>query len=171
MKYLHSKQNNPIENASLVFYLDQQYVLVQTSRELLLDYCATISNADFIKTNHAFGISSIRDLLVHIANCYQAWLGRALKQKLTFFSEEKIRTVNDTRKLFEKVDALMLQFIHVVEQKKPKTLEIEKNEERIQIPPLQLFSHVITHEFHHKGQILSLSRHLGYVPRDTDIIQ
>jgi uncharacterized damage-inducible protein DinB len=35
----------------------------------------------------------------------------------------------------------------------------------------QIFTHVITHEFHHKGQILSLSRHLGYTPVDTDIIR
>jgi uncharacterized damage-inducible protein DinB len=37
--------------------------------------------------------------------------------------------------------------------------------------PLQLFTHVITHEFHHKGQILSRCRQLGYVPVDTDILR
>ncbi len=37
--------------------------------------------------------------------------------------------------------------------------------------PFELFTHVITHEFHHKGQVLSLSRHLGYIPVDTDIIR
>ena len=37
--------------------------------------------------------------------------------------------------------------------------------------PLQLFTHTITHEFHHKGQVMSMSRLLGYVPVDADIIR
>ena len=37
--------------------------------------------------------------------------------------------------------------------------------------PATIFADVTTHEFHHKGQILSISRHLGYVPVDTDIIR
>ncbi|MCB0624495.1 MAG: hypothetical protein KDC43_11415, partial [Saprospiraceae bacterium] len=35
----------------------------------------------------------------------------------------------------------------------------------------RLFTHVVTHEFHHKGQILSLTRHLGFVPVDTDVMR
>lgn len=171
MKTLHPKKSTHSQNTFLVCYFDQQYRLVQTSRKLLLEYCATISNADFIKTNHLFGIASIRDLLVHIANCYQAWLARAMHQKLVFTSEEKITTVNEALKMFEKVDALMLQFIDFIEREKREIIQIEKNGEQKQLLPLQLFSHVITHEFHHKGQILSLSRHLGYIPVDTDIIQ
>ncbi|WP_423227985.1 DinB family protein [Sabulibacter ruber] len=30
---------------------------------------------------------------------------------------------------------------------------------------------MITHEFHHKGQIPSLGRHLGFVPDDTDVVR
>ncbi|MCB0535444.1 MAG: hypothetical protein KDD14_24780 [Saprospiraceae bacterium] len=44
-------------------------------------------------------------------------------------------------------------------------------EKEILAPPLRLFTHIVTHEFHHKGQILSLSRHLGYTPVDTDIMR
>ncbi|HEX8506591.1 MAG TPA: DinB family protein [Hymenobacter sp.] len=41
----------------------------------------------------------------------------------------------------------------------------------LELSPLQLFPHVITHEFHHKGQILSMSRLLGHVPVDTGAIR
>ena len=37
--------------------------------------------------------------------------------------------------------------------------------------PAALFTHVITHEFHHKGQIASMSRHLGYLPPDTAVLR
>ncbi len=50
-------------------------------------------------------------------------------------------------------------------------IDITINDKIIIANPLKLFTHVITHEFHHKGQILSLSRHLGYVRVDTDIIR
>ena len=37
--------------------------------------------------------------------------------------------------------------------------------------PFKLFTHVITHEFHHQGQILPMSRQLGYIPVDTDVMR
>lgn len=151
-------------------YLTQQYKLVKDARELLLAYCSAISQENFIQQNNAFGIASIRDLLVHIANCYQVWLGRALKQPIEFIAEEKITTVEEARQLFHTIDELTDQFIDFIKKKKPAILLIEKNGAQKQLTPLQLFSHVVTHEFHHKGQILSLSRHLGYLPVDTDII-
>ncbi|TDH29325.1 hypothetical protein EXU57_00555 [Segetibacter sp. 3557_3] len=40
-----------------------------------------------------------------------------------------------------------------------------------QATPLQVYTHVITPEFHHKGQVLTLSRQQGYIPADTDIIR
>lgn len=151
-------------------YFTEQYKLVKEARKLLLDYCSTISPEDFLQQNNAFGIASIRDLLVHIANCYRAWLGRALQEPVEFAVEEKITTIEEVRQLFRTIDELTEQFIDLIEKKKPTTLIIQKNGAEKQLTPLQLFSHVITHEFHHKGQVLSLSRHLGYLPADTDII-
>jgi uncharacterized damage-inducible protein DinB len=37
--------------------------------------------------------------------------------------------------------------------------------------PLALFTHAISHEFHHKGQIMTMGRILGNIPPDTDIIR
>lgn len=155
---------------NLPYYFEQQYQLIQASRKLLLDYCTTISNEDFIKTNSGFGIASIRDLLVHIANSYQAWLGRALKNETFPVPYEKVPSIKEAEQLFCTVDEMMVQFFELVAKENPKTLGVLRNGETLQLKPLRLFSHVITHEFHHKGQILSLSRHLGYIPVDTDII-
>jgi len=32
-------------------------------------------------------------------------------------------------------------------------------------------THVMTHEFHHKGQIMTMGRMLGYTPPDADVIR
>lgn len=50
-------------------------------------------------------------------------------------------------------------------------LKIDINNKIVIANPLKIFTHVITHGFHHKGQILSLNRHLKYAPVDTDIIR
>ncbi|MGI8600731.1 MAG: DinB family protein, partial [Chitinophagaceae bacterium] len=72
---------------------------------------------------------------------------------------------------FNSVDKLADEFIGVFQNDSFKELKIIVNENTISKTPFELFTHVITHEFHHKGQILSLSRHLGYLPVDTDIIR
>lgn len=32
-------------------------------------------------------------------------------------------------------------------------------------------THVMTHEFHHKGKIMTMGRMLGYTPPDADVIR
>ena len=57
-------------------YLHQQYAFVRSSRQVLLEYCQQISQADLLKENSSFGRGSIRNLLVHIGNTYQFWVGK-----------------------------------------------------------------------------------------------
>ncbi|MNY72090.1 DinB family protein [compost metagenome] len=64
----------------------------------------------------------------------------------------------------------MNDFFELMENSEEE-IEYESNGLKKTAEPFKLFSHVITHEYHHKGQILSLSRHLGYTPVDTDIIR
>lgn len=160
----------PNDSQSLHSYFEQQYALVQSSRTLLLNYCDSISVEDFSEQNNNFGIASIRNLLVHVANSYHAWLSRSLQKEVNFALPEEFCSTAEVRQLFEKIDRLMQEFIVFTKEKQPKTICVSRNEEQLVLSPLQLFSHVTTHEFHHKGQILSLSRHLGYTPVDTDII-
>jgi uncharacterized damage-inducible protein DinB len=40
---------------------------------------------------------------------------------------------------------------------------------KLSATPVQVFTHVLTHEFHHKGQIMSMCRLLGHQPPDTDV--
>ncbi|TKC09723.1 DinB family protein [Pedobacter frigoris] len=34
-----------------------------------------------------------------------------------------------------------------------------------------IFTDVITHEFHHKGQAMTMARLLGHIPPDTDVMR
>ena len=149
-----------------------QYNLVKSSRQVLLDYCGKISQKDFVTENSSFGRGSIRNLLVHIGNTYEFWIGRhALNLEMSFTEFNAVEDAQQAKEFFLTIDALITKFISVYSNTLLEELTFEINSQKINASPLKLFTHVITHEFHHKGQILSLSRHLCYLPIDTDIIR
>jgi uncharacterized damage-inducible protein DinB len=149
-------------------YAKQQYDFVKDSRNMLFEYCKTISEEDFVNQNSSFGRGgSMRSLLVHIANTYEYWIANlTLKQNISNAAYENYKTIHDVIRLFDAVNNFMEEFISGMDQEVNKLQNLENP-----ATPFKLFSHVITHEYHHKGQILSLSRHFGYSPIDTDIMR
>jgi uncharacterized damage-inducible protein DinB len=154
-------------------YLTLQYEMVRESRVVLFTYCEKIASTDLLNEHTSFGRGgSIRNLLVHIANTYEFWIGlHGLKKKMIFTTYESQTTISDISPLFEAIDRMMLEFINRFEDSVSEQIYYEINGLKGDTTPLKLFTHVIAHEFHHKGQILSLSRKLGYVPVDTDIMR
>ncbi|MGI4871317.1 MAG: DinB family protein [Janthinobacterium lividum] len=151
-----------------------QYRLVQSARGVLLDYCATLAPAHFTAPVEAFRGSSIRDLLVHTAGCYQVWLGRvALGRPTTTPLPADVPDTAALRQLFGAADALVAEFISQFEGQWLVDREFRghRQAELLTLTPWQIFTHILTHEFHHKGQVLTMSRLLGYEPVDTDIIR
>lgn len=154
-------------------YCRLQYDLVRDARAALLDYCETIAPQDFMNANSSFGRGgSIRNLLVHIANTYEFWIaGHALKTDRTLTEYNAVHDVKASRSLFNEIDDLIATYFDKYSSKDSGEIRFVVNGLNGTTTPFKLFTHVITHEFHHKGQILSLSRHLGYIPADTDVMR
>ncbi len=154
-------------------FCGEQYELVRASRKTLFDYCRGIQPEDLLEANASFGRGgSIRNLLVHIANTYEFWIGRmALKKVFEFTPYEAITNMSDAALLFESTDRLVYEFLERLEKDEPPEVSYSIAGTAGSAAPFKIFSHVITHEFHHKGQILSMGRHLGYLPVDTDIMR
>lgn len=152
-------------------YAEEQYELVKGSRKVLLDYCSTVSPDDFKNENTAFGRGgSMRNLLVHIANTYQYWIAdRMLKRDIVYTKYEEKDHISEVIALFAEVDTFMGEFIKDMDNL--NEIEYELGGIKGTAAPFTLFTHVITHEYHHKGQVLSISRHLGYTPADTDVMR
>ena len=73
--------------------LSVQYDFVKGARHALFTYCAT-TGEDFVKPVLAFNNSSIRDLLVHIANTYISWLDNfGLNGTRIFRNNEEVQTL------------------------------------------------------------------------------
>lgn len=153
--------------------LKRQYGLVKNSRELLFEFCENLGPDDYVKVLEDFGWGSIRNLHTHVAECYQNWLANFdLKETIKVAEPEMVGNVQDIRKIFSEVDNLVCRFLDTYEGRFDETIKgsVTWQEADEELPVLWLFTHTVTHEFHHKGQIVSMARELGYVPDDTDLM-
>jgi uncharacterized damage-inducible protein DinB len=148
-----------------------QYEFVTQSRTVLMDFCAKLTTTDLVCENSSFGKGSIRNLLTHIGNTYLFWIGEiGMGRKMEYSNEGSIPDIVGLVAHFKKVDVLMNEFFEI-EFDATKEVDYQINGQSGRATLLKIATHVMTHEFHHKGQILSLSRHLGHIPVDTDIMR
>ena len=152
--------------------LQQQYELIKSSREILLDYCAELSPEQLVTPVPAFNNSSVRFLLVHIANTYQSWLGNfAMNKNYPFPKTEEVNSLEQILKQFDEVNNTVEEFLNRFDPEEKVSGIATFKKIPMTVTALHLFTHAITHEFHHKGQILSMTRHFGFVPVDTDALR
>jgi uncharacterized damage-inducible protein DinB len=153
--------------------LHAQYQLTCNARSVLIAYCTSIPQDDFVRSHPQVGNGgSIRNLLVHINNSYHSWLSRfALKEPFQKRVYTDLATLKNCENYFHLTDSLVKRFLDQFNNQYDQPLEGEIAGRNFRAAPLQLFTHVVTHEFHHKGQILVLGRSWGYEPVDTDVLR
>ncbi len=113
----------------------------------------------------------MRNLLVHIGNTYEYWIRQALGREISFTEDNFIINAKEAEAYFFTIDSLVEEFITAFSDNYLTDIALATDTKIVTANPLKIFTHVITHEFHHKGQVLSLTRHLGYIPIDTDVIR
>lgn len=139
-----------------------QYQLTCQSRRHMLDFLTKTVQSDCNKKLKSHNGCSINDILSHVAACYINWIDIfALK-----------RTLQDVYfdSLFLKVDNAVNDFLDHFEFKLNVPIRgVHDACGSLAATPAEIFTHVLTHEFHHKGQIMNMCRNLGYLPPETDI--
>ncbi|WP_144512135.1 DinB family protein [Bacillus sp. FJAT-22090] len=154
-----------------------EYEWVRKTRVILLDFCRELDPNEFTQEN-GFGWQSVRDTLVHIADCYNAWLGSfvLLKTKNPLTSKENLKELgwDEIKVRFEQVDSYVNEVFEVFANQMDEPIQRQipwrEGGEPISMTPSKLLMHTITHEFHHKGQIMAMARQMGYEPPNTDVL-
>lgn len=154
-----------------------EYEWVRQTRGVLLDFCSELDPDDFTRQN-GFGFQSVRDTLVHIADCYNAWLGSfvLLKTKKPLTSKEDLLELglDEIKGRFEQVDSYVNEVFKVLKHQMDEPIQRQipwrEGGEPISMTPSKLLMHTITHEFHHKGQVMAMARQMGYEPPNTDVL-
>ncbi|WML48598.1 DinB family protein [Neobacillus sp. PS3-34] len=156
----------------------KEYEWVKETRAELLNFCRELEPNDFTRQLDGFGFQSIRDTLIHIADCYHAWLGSFVllktKKPLTPKENRGHVGIEEITKRFEQADAYVNKVFEVHSQNMDEHIHREipwRDEgEILSLTPDKLLTHTITHEFHHKGQVVTMARQLGYQPPNTDVL-
>lgn len=147
-----------------------QYREVMGSRQVVLNFCDSFREGDYTK-KITFDGKSIAQLQVHIANTYEGWLSIFQQKQPQYFSEATYKKVDTMRDVFKRVDESVFDFLERWDARWNDPVNVEVKKQIQSLTAANVFTHVITHEFHHKGQVLMLARTLGYTPPDTDIIR
>jgi uncharacterized damage-inducible protein DinB len=155
--------------------LKLQYDWIRSARKNLFTFLEEIPPQKLHQTIPDFGNGTIIQTHIHVADSYRFWLGSFTFKKLSEHRETSVHEiecpdVKYVRGRFAEVDEIVQRFLNVFCDRWFEP--IEQDEEWQGYPrtptPLLLLTHVETHEFHHKGQIVSMARHLGNLPPADD---
>ena len=148
------------------------------SRGILLDFVATLKREDYAREVSGLGWGSIRNTLIHTAECYDFWFAGVLGAR--DFSGWLVEDYADLPTLWSRWDEVMAGNLAFLREQGDDWLNTERvwrqdwqrddlGEEIGRFTPAWVALHTITHEFHHKGQIVFAAHHLGYSPPETDL--
>ncbi len=143
------------------------------SLTLLLDHLAKLPAADYTTEVPGFGFPTIRDQVIHILNCETFWI-RTL-QALPSQDQDPagFPTVADARTLQHTVSVKTQNYLSRLSElhlNGNTELRFSDGDTAVRTPAL-ILHHVLTHAFHHKGQIVAMCRILGHPAPDTDLNQ
>ena len=152
------------------------YDWVRRSREVLFEYTEGLSDEIYTLEHSDFAYGSIRNIHAHVAGCYQFWVGQmGLQQNITLFDEpaSSIPDPKSMRAAFAQVDAMLEEAFEKFQRWDEPLKLVRPGRDTLMVSQRWLITHPITHEFHHKGQLLALGRVLGHpLPSgvDTDLV-
>ena len=139
--------------------------------DILLRHIATVPDELTRKAIAGFGFPSVWKQLVHILTCEEGWIHDLQNKSFEDWKEEDCPTmptlllakgrIRDATRNY--LGDLTEEQLNAVLSTRPEGWGGELRS------PAFIVLHVITHAFHHKGQIAAMLRILGHPAPDTDL--
>lgn len=143
------------------------------SLNLVLDHLSTIPTCDYGKTLPSFGFSTLQKQVIHIFNCEGFWIHTLQGLRYSDRDSTEYPAVSDARLLQQEVNRQTQAYLSSLTNQQLNTdtkLHFSDGDATFRTPAL-ILHHVLTHAFHHKGQIVAMCRELGHPAPDTDLNQ
>lgn len=140
---------------------------------LLLRHVATVPDEFRHTPISGFGHPSIWKQLIHILTCEEGWVHDLQNRAFAGWSEEDCSTMADLLAAKERIRKATQTYLASLTEKQLNTTLAERPVDwggELRSPAFILL-HVITHAFHHKGQVVAMLRIHGYPAPDTDLQQ
>jgi len=153
--------------------ITELHVAMHERLDLLLLHVATVPDELRHKPISGFGHQSIWKQLVHILTCEEGWVHDLRNRAFADWSEGDCPTLAALLAAKERVrEATRTYLDDLTEEQLNTTLADRPVDWHGELrSPAFIVLHVITHTFHHKGQIVAMLRILGYPAPDTDLQQ
>jgi uncharacterized damage-inducible protein DinB len=139
--------------------------------DLLLRHVATVPDDLQRQPISGFGHSSIWKQLVHILTCEEGWVHDLQNEPFAGWTDEDCPNMATLLAAKQRIsDATRAYVGGLMEVQLNTTLEERPVDWGGELrSPAFILLHVITHAFHHKGQIAAMLRIVGYPAPDTDL--
>jgi uncharacterized damage-inducible protein DinB len=141
------------------------------SLSLVLNHLATMPADDYVREVSGFGFRTLREQTIHIFNCEGFWLHTLQGLPYADRTIEECPALADVRGLQKEVSQSTHAYLSILTDQQLNAdteLHFSDGDVGVRTPALVLH-HVLTHAFHHKGQIVAMCRALGHPAPDTDL--
>jgi uncharacterized damage-inducible protein DinB len=139
--------------------------------DLLLSHVATVPNDLRRKQIPGFGHASIWKQLVHILTCEEGWVHDLQNTEFAGWHEEDCPTMVALLDAKDRIRKATRTYVSDLPEEQLNTTLAKRPPDwggELRSPAFILL-HVITHAFHHKGQVVAMLRLVGYPAPDTDL--
>ena len=140
---------------------------------VVLDHLNTLPASDYEERLPNFGFPTLREQAIHIFNCEGLWIHTLQGLPYIDCTPAECPAVADARLLQQQVSRGTTAYLSDLTDQQLNTnteLHFPDGDVAVRTPALVLH-HVLTHAFHHKGQIVAMCRALGHPAQDTDLNQ
>jgi len=147
------------------------HTLMHERMDLLLRHVATVPDELWRKQVPGFGHPTVWRQLVHILTCEEGWLHDLQNRPFAGWTGEDCPTMPALEAAKARIQRATQAYLGDLREDELNTTLAERpldwgGELR---SPAFILLHVITHAFHHKGQVVAMLRILGYPAPDTDL--
>jgi uncharacterized damage-inducible protein DinB len=161
---------------SAVFTVDgvrKLHSWTHASLSLLLDHLSSIPPAAYAKELSSFGFPTLQKQMIHVFNCEGLWIHTLQGLHYVDRNSAECPSVAEVRRLQQQVRRRTeLYLSNLTDQQLNTNTELHFSDGRSGVrTPALVLHHVLTHAFHHKGQIVAMCRELGYPAPGTDLSQ
>jgi uncharacterized damage-inducible protein DinB len=143
------------------------------SLDLVLDHLSTIPANDYVREVSGFGFPTLREQMIHVFNCEGFWVHMLQSLRYPDRTLEDCPLLADVRRLQKEVSHSTRAYLSALSNEQLNAdaeLRFSDGDVSLRTPAFVLH-HVLTHAFHHKGQIVAMCRALGHPAPDTDLNQ
>jgi len=141
--------------------------------DLLLRHIATLPDALCRQPIPGFGHATVWKQLVHILTCEEGWVLDLQNRPFAGWFEDDCPTMSLLQAAKDRIRKTTQAYLSSLTDMELNTTLAERPQDwggELRSPAFILL-HVITHAYHHKGQVVAMLRILGYPAPDTDLQQ